>query len=235
MGVGQFCTNPAIVLGLKGTELKQFVSNAAAHATKVAPQSMLHRGICEAYDAGTAVWQTIDGIDLAAESETRVNHEATQAACRIFTTTLDVLEANEELRREVFGPCSIITECSTLEDMLRFANSLEGQLSAMIQGTDQDLIDFAPLIRVLEKKVGRLIFNGFATGIEVCPSMHHGGPYPASSHSHFTSIGTASIYRWTRPVCYQGFPDAALPEALRGKNSRGSMRTVDGTLTRDDA
>lgn len=235
MGVGQFCTNPAIVLGLKGTELKQFVSNAAAHATKVVPQSMLHRGICEAYDAGTAVWRTIDGLELAGESEAEAKDEATQAACRIFTTTLDVLEANEELRREVFGPCSIITECPTLDDMLRFANSLEGQLTAMIHGTEQDLIDYAPLLRVLEKKVGRLIFNAFATGIEVCPSMHHGGPYPAASHSHFTSIGTASIYRWVRPVCYQGFPDAALPEPLQGKNVRQAMRLVDGALTRDDA
>jgi len=97
------------------------------------------------------------------------------------------------------------------------------------------LRDFAPLISVLEKKVGRLIFNGFATGIEVCPSMHHGGPYPAASHSHFTSIGTASIYRFVRPVSYQGFPDEALPEALRGANTRQAMRIVDGVLTRENA
>ena len=235
MGVGQFCTNPAIVLGLKGAELSQFVSSAAAFAAKVPPQSMLHRGICEAYEAGTAVWRTIDGLELAGESAADANHDATQAACRIFTTKLEVLEANEELRREVFGPCSIITECPSLEEMLLFANGLEGQLTAMIHGTEQDLRDYAPLIRVLEKKVGRLIFNGFATGIEVCPSMHHGGPYPAASHSHFTSIGTASIYRFVRPVSYQGFPDEALPEALRGPNTRQAMRIVDGVLTRENA
>lgn len=232
MGVGQFCTNPAIVLGLQSSDLQQFISNAAALATKVAPQSMLHRGICEAYDAGTAVWQTIKGLKLAGQSETAPTEDATQAACRIFTTTIDVLEKNEELNREVFGPCSIITECTSVEDLVRYANKLEGQLTASIHGTVEDLKEFAPLVRALEKKVGRLIFNGFPTGIEVCPSMHHGGPYPAASHSFFTSIGTASIYRFVRPVCYQGFPEEALPELLQDANPRGAMRIVDGELKR---
>lgn len=232
MGVGQFCTNPAIVLGLKSDGLRQFISNAAAMATKVAPQTMLHRGICEAYQAGTAVWQTINGLQLAGQSETTPAETASQAACRIFTTTIDVLEGNSELNREVFGPCSIITECPGLDDMLRYANSLEGQLTATIHGTVDDLREFAPLVRVLEKKVGRIIFNGFPTGIEVCPSMHHGGPYPAASHSFFTSIGTASIYRFVRPVCYQGFPEEALPELLQDANPRCAMRIVDGELKR---
>jgi NADP-dependent aldehyde dehydrogenase len=178
------------------------------------------------------VWQTIDGLELAGQSETPPSDTASQAACRIFTTTIDVLEDNSELHREVFGPCSIITQCSTLEDMLRYANNLEGQLTATIHGTVDDLREFAPLVRALEKKVGRIIFNGFPTGIEVCPSMHHGGPYPAASHSFFTSIGTASIYRFVRPVCYQGFPEEALPELLKDSNPRGAMRIVDGELKR---
>jgi NADP-dependent aldehyde dehydrogenase len=178
------------------------------------------------------VWSTIDGLELAAQSETPSSETASQAACRIFTTTIDVLESNPELRREVFGPCSIITKCATLEDLLRYANSLEGQLTATIHGTVEDLREFAPLVRVLEKKVGRLIFNGFPTGIEVCPSMHHGGPYPAASHSFFTSIGTASIYRFVRPVSYQGFPEEALPELLQDANPRGAMRIVDGEMKR---
>ena len=232
MGVGQFCTNPAVVLGLQGDDLNQFISSSAALAAKVAPQTMLHRGICEAYDAGTAVWQTVKGLQLAGESETPSSETASQAACRIFTTTIDVLEANAELRSEVFGPCSIIAKCASLEDLLRYANSLDGQLTATIQGTEQDLRDFAPLIRVLERKVGRIIFNGFPTGIEVCPSMHHGGPYPAASHSFFTSIGTGSIYRFVRPVCYQGFPDEALPELLKDSNPRSALRIVDGVMVR---
>lgn len=234
MGVGQFCTNPALVLCLKGAELGQFVNSTADLAAKVAPASMLHRGICDAYEAGTNAWNAISGLKLAGASEVAPNRNATQAACRIYSTTLEVLEQHEELTHEVFGPCSIIAECSTLEDMLRFARGLEGQLAASIHGTEQDLRDFAPLIRILERKVGRLIFNGFATGIEVCPSMHHGGPYPATTHSFFTSIGTASIYRFVRPVCYQNIPDSALPELLQNKNTRGAWRLVDGELTKAD-
>jgi len=233
MGVGQFCTNPAVVFGLKSAELDQFTASAAEFARKVPPQTMLHRGIGEAYEAGTAVWQTIDGLELVGQSDAEPDHQATQAACRIFTTTLDVLECNDELSREVFGPCSIITECPTLEGMLLFASRLEGQLTAAIHGTPEDLRQFAPLIRVLERKVGRIIFNGFGTGIEPCPSMHHGGPYPAASHSFFTSIGTGSIYRFVRPVCFQSFPDDCLPETLQNANPRGAMRLVDGVWTRD--
>jgi|JI6StandDraft_1071083.scaffolds.fasta_scaffold09978_4 alpha-ketoglutaric semialdehyde dehydrogenase len=233
MGVGQFCTNPAVVLGLQGADLSTFVQSAADNAAKVAPQTMLHRGICEAYEAGTAVWSTISGIKLAGQSATEPNNEATQAACRIFTTSLDVLESNEELHREVFGPCSIVAECPTLEDMLRFARRLDGQLTAAVHGTPDDLREYAPLIRVLERKAGRIIFNGFGTGIEPCPSMHHGGPYPAASHSFFTSIGTDSILRFVRPVCYQGFPDDCLPAPLQNANPGTAMRLVDSQLTRD--
>jgi len=233
MGVGQFCTNPAIVLGLKSAELNTFVRSAGEQAQKVAPQTMLHRGICETYEAGTAVWSTIGGLELAGESSVSANNEATQVACRIFSTTIDVLEANEELKREVFGPCSIITECDSAAAMLRFVHSLEGQLTAAVHGTPDDLREHAALIRALERRVGRIIFNAFGTGIEPCPSMHHGGPYPAASHSFFTSIGTGSIYRFVRPVCYQGFPDDCLPVALQNANSAGAMRLVDGVMTRD--
>jgi alpha-ketoglutaric semialdehyde dehydrogenase len=235
MGVGQFCTNPAIVLGLQGANLTSFVENVGVFAEKAAPQSMLHRGICESYEAGTAVWSTIKGLRLVGQSSTEADSDATQAPCRIYTTTLDVLESNEELRREVFGPCSIITQCPTMEDMLDFARNLEGQLTAAVHGTADDLREYAPLIRVLERKVGRIIFNGFGTGIEPCPSMHHGGPYPAASHSFFTSIGTSSIYRFVRPVCYQGFPDDCLPEPIQNANPAKSMRLLDGTYTRDPA
>lgn len=234
MGVGQFCTNPAIVLGMKGADLSSFVQSAGELARKVQPQSMLHRGICEAYDAGTAVWHTIKGLHLEAASATSADHHLSQAACRIYTTTVDILEANDELRHEVFGPCSIITECANLDDMLRFAHSLDGQLTATLHGTEQDLNEFAPLLRVLERKVGRIIFNGFPTGIEPCPSMHHGGPYPAATHSFFTSIGTDSIYRFVRPVSFQGFPESALPEPLRNRNDRGAFRMIDGALKKDD-
>ncbi len=232
MGVGQFCTNPAVVLGIKGADLNTFIHSAGEGAQKVAPQTMLHRGIFEIFEAGTAVWSTIEGLKLAGQSAAEPNNEASQAACRIFTTTLDVLESNEELQREVFGPCSIVAAADSLEEMLTFARGLEGQLTAAIHGTPEDLREYAALVRVLERKAGRIIFNGFGTGIEPCASMHHGGPYPAASHSFFTSIGTGSIYRFVRPVCYQGFPDDCLPAPLQNANNAGAMRLVDSTLTR---
>lgn len=233
MGVGQFCTNPAIVLGLQSAELDAFAAKSGELAQQVPPASMLHCGISQAYEAGTAVWHTINDLQLIGQSATAPDNTASQAACRIFKTTLEVLEANEELQREVFGPCSIITECADLDSLLRFAAGLEGQLTAALHGTEQDLKDFAPLVRLLERKVGRIIFNGFGTGIEPCPSMHHGGPYPAATHSFFTSIGTDSIYRFVRPVSYQGFPDSDLPAPLQNANPTGAMRLVDGALTRD--
>jgi NADP-dependent aldehyde dehydrogenase len=143
--------------------------------------------------------------------------------------------ANGSLREEVFGPASVVTYCEAKEDLERIAEGLEGQLTAAIHGTPEDLKEHARLVRILERKAGRIIFNGFGTGIEVCPSMHHGGLYPAATHSFFTSIGTAAIYRFVRPVCYQGFPDDCLPEPLQNKNPRGALRMVDGVMTKEDA
>jgi NADP-dependent aldehyde dehydrogenase len=114
--------------------------------------------------------------------------------------------------------------------MYDIARRLHCHLSATIHGTEAELVEHAPLVRILERKVGRIVFNGFPTGLEVCPSMHHGGPYPATTHSHFTSIGQMAAYRFTRPVCYQGFPDAALPAELKEANPRNMRRLVDGQL-----
>ncbi|MDB6116712.1 MAG: aldH [Verrucomicrobiaceae bacterium] len=235
MGVGQFCTNPALVLGVQGVELDAFVTAASAAAEKAAPATMLHGGIRSMYCEGTAAIASTAGVSIAGQSDADPSDEATQAECVIFTTDLATLEANDTLRHEVFGPCSIVTNCPSKADVLRFAKSMEGQLTATIHGTPEDLIEHSDLIRVLERKVGRIVFNGFPTGIEVCPSMHHGGPYPSASHSFFTSIGTASIYRFVRPVCYQGFPDESLPELLKAKNTRNAIRLVDGAFTKDDA
>ena len=112
--------------------------------------------------------------------------------------------------------------------------TFEGQLTASIHGTVEDLKEHSRLIRILERKVGRIIFNGFGTGIEVCPSMHHGGPYPATTHSFFTSIGTAAIYRFVRPVCYQGFPDECLPIPLQNENLNNAFRMSDGQMTQEN-
>jgi alpha-ketoglutaric semialdehyde dehydrogenase len=137
-----------------------------------------------------------------------------------------------EIAEEVFGPSTVVIRCNSRDELYRVATQLDGQLTATIHGTPADLEEYASLVSILEKKAGRLIVNGFPTGVEVCPSMQHGGPYPATTDSRSTSVGTAAIYRFTRPVAYQGFPQSLLPLELRDDNPRGIWRLVDGEWSR---
>ena len=231
LGVGQFCTNPGLVLGVKGEALNQFVETAGRFASETDPATMLHPGICNAYYEGVERIRATSGIHVAGETSVEVDRAKTQAACSIFTTDLDTLQQNTHLMEEVFGPVSIVVECASVQEMERMAEDLDGHLSATLHGTGEDLQANQKLVRILERKAGRLIFNGFPTGIEVCYAMHHGGPYPATTDSHFTSIGTAAIDRFVRPVCYQDFPDAALPAELQENNPMGIWRLVDGVMS----
>jgi len=235
MGVGQFCTNPGLVFGLEGNDLGAFMDKTSALVKAWAPATMLHGGISKAFDSGVEKLTSAKGVKLVAQSTTPASKDAAQATAALLSTDIATFEANPELREEVFGPVSLVTHCGNKEDLERIAESMEGQLTAAIHGTPEDLKQHARLVRILERKVGRIIFNGFGTGIEVCPSMHHGGPYPAATHSFFTSIGTAAIFRFVRPVCYQGFPDECLPPAIQNKNVTGAWRLVDGDFTKADA
>ncbi len=235
MGVGQFCTNPGLVFGLQSDGLKAFLEKSTALVKSSAPATMLHAGIFQSFAGGIERFTATKGVQLVAQSESPASKQASQAAATLFSTDSATFEASESLREEVFGPTSIVTHCGGKDDLERIAESLNGQLTASIHGTPDDLREHARLVRILERKAGRIIFNGFGTGIEVCPSMHHGGPYPSSTHSFFTSIGTAAIYRFVRPVCYQGFPDDCLPVAIQNKNSAGAWRMVDGEITQADA
>ncbi|MGI8424480.1 MAG: aldehyde dehydrogenase (NADP(+)), partial [Chloroflexota bacterium] len=158
----------------------------------------------------------------------------TEAPCVIFSTTADVLASEPHLSEEVFGPTSAVVKCRNRAELERTIRQLTGHLTASVHGTPADLADYRDLIALLETKVGRIIFNGFGTGLEVCAALHHGGPYPATTDSHFTSIGQDGIFRFGRPLCYQNFPQEALPEPLRDRNTMGIWRLVDGQPTRDD-
>jgi 2,5-dioxopentanoate dehydrogenase len=140
---------------------------------------------------------------------------------------------NGNLSTEVFGPSSTVVRCKSDEDLLQVARSLHGTLTVTIWGTPDDIKQHRELISILETKTGRLLFNGFPTGVEVSSAMHHGGPYPATADPKFTSVGTAAILRFVRPVCYQNFPEESLPLELRNDNPRHIWRTVNGHLTRD--
>ena len=214
MGVGQFCTNPAVVLGLEGDTLESFISATAEAASDYAPQTMLHPGIHQAFEVGRQRIAETEGVTQVGISATGADDNAHQAVCAIYSADFSVLDAAEELE-EVFGPTSTIYKCQSRDQMIKFASELDGHLTATIHGTEQDLLDHADLVNILQHKVGRIVFNGFPTGIDVCNAMHHGGPYPAATHSFYTSIGHQSIYRFTKPVCFQGFPQSALPDQLQ--------------------
>lgn len=232
LGAGQFCTNPGLVLGIGDAGMDRFAEAAAAAAGRTAPATMLHPGIHYAFQEGVRAMQHMSGLCLAGQSAIPADESRTEAACHVFTTDAEGLRNNPELFDEVFGPVSTVVKCAGPADLEEFAAQLDGSLTASVHGTEADLARHYGLIDLLEKKVGRLIFNGYPTGIEVCHAMHHGGPYPATGHSHFTSIGTRCIYRFVRPVCYQNWPQSRLPVELKDQNPRGILRLVDGERTR---
>jgi alpha-ketoglutaric semialdehyde dehydrogenase len=231
MGVGQFCTNPGLLFIEEGDAHQRFSQSVVQAAEQSTPATMLHAGIHSAFQSGVKYLADLPGVEVLARSTTPASESSCQAACTIFKAPADLIAEHPELTEEVFGPESIVFSCREVSQMLHFARGMEGHLTATIHGTERDLLENAELVRILERKVGRIVFNGFPTGIEVCTAIHHGGPYPATTHSHFTSIGPFAIYRFTKPVCFQGFPDAALPELLRNANPNSVPRIVDGKLS----
>jgi NADP-dependent aldehyde dehydrogenase len=231
LGVGQFCTNPGLVLALETPALDRFFAEVERAAQAVAPSTMLHAGIARTFAGGVSRLAETPGVEIVATSTTAPNPGKTEGQVAIFTTTPDALQEFPHLTEEVFGPTSTIVRCRTRAELEGVVRGLSGHLTASVHGTPEDLVEYRDLIALLETKVGRIIFNGFGTGIEVCAAMHHGGPYPATTDGQFTSIGPAGIYRFARPVCYQDFPDPALPEALREGNPLGIWRLVDTKVT----
>ena len=233
LGVGQFCTKPGLVFGLGGAEFEGFAEKFADAIRAAAPATMLHPGICKSFHDGLDAMHNVPGVVALAESETEPEPKRTQGEPTVFATDAENFLRHPALHEEVFGPYTLLVDARSYTDLLRIAHQLEGQLTATIHATAQDLADAADLLAVLERKAGRLIINGFPTGVEVSPAMNHGGPYPATTDERFTSVGTAAIQRFARPVCYQAFPGSALPPELADANPRGIMRLVNNKLTRE--
>ena len=230
VGVGQFCTNPGVVVGERGDALESIVALLSERLGAAEPGVMLYdqlaRGLGESIGRAVA-----NGAALVSPAGDARSGAARPSLLRVSAPQFI---ADATLREEMFGPVSMIVEAGDHQQLLQVAEAMEGQLTATIQGTDAELIEYGHLVRILQRKVGRLLFNGFPTGVEVGAAMHHGGPYPASSDSRTTSVGTAAIERFVRPLAYQNFPDAALPPALRSNNELGIWRIVNGVRTRDD-
>jgi NADP-dependent aldehyde dehydrogenase len=226
MGVGQFCTNPGLVIGLAGEHLAQF-QEAASQALKTkAAGNMLTPGIHHAYVAGVERMSALAGVSTIGQGLAADAPCAAQA--RLFSTDAATFLVTEQLEDEIFGPSSLIVACRNEEEMSAVAEHLAGQLTATLQLDDADHALARKLLPTLERKAGRILVNGYPTGVEVSYAMVHGGPFPATSDSRSTSVGASAIERFLRPVCYQDLPAALLPEALQDGNPLGLTRLVDG-------
>ena len=232
LGVGQFCTNPGLTIGIDDERFDQFVRRMEVLIGEAQPGTMLYPAIGESYEAGVGRLSAIDGTRTI-RSSTGASASDGQARPSLFATGAQSFMRHRELGEELFGPSTVIVRCGSRDEMEAVARGLDGQLTATIHGTPADLAEYASLVSILEDKAGRLIVNGFPTGVEVCPSMQHGGPYPATTDSKTTSVGTAAIYRFARPVAYQNFPQSSLPVELQDANPRGIWRLVDGAMTRE--
>ncbi|UJH69237.1 aldehyde dehydrogenase (NADP(+)) [Allomuricauda sp. SCSIO 65647] len=226
LGSGQFCTNPGLLLGIKGDALANFIKQLGNAIVKMEPSCMLHPNIVEAYESGKsqAMAQPESTLVVDYDGEAGANH-ARQA---IITVEGKAFLENPTLHHEVFGPFSMVVQCNDASQMEGILSKLEGQLVGTVIAEGGEAKNYHGVVEALKNRVGRLVFNGVPTGVEVCPSMTHGGPYPASTDSRFTAVGIDAIKRWVRPVSYQDWPDELLPVELQNENPLGIHRLING-------
>ena len=233
LGVGQFCTKPGLVFALRGAATDRCVAALAKLVEGAPAGTMLTADIRAAFEAERQHVMSVDGVSRIAVSAAAADALRTQASPSIAMTDARHFLATPELATEAFGPFALVILASAMEEIVACARALDGQLTATLHATPGDLAQAGALLDAAERCAGRLLLNGFPTGVEVSPAMNHGGPYPATTDVRHTSVGTAALLRFARPHCYQGYPDALLPPALRSANPLGIQRLVDGRLTRD--
>lgn len=225
LGVGQFCTKPGLLFAVSGPALQRFVAAAADEVEKSPAATMLHSDIKRSYDDGLQNFRHFAGVSIVARGHEAAGCTATPT---LHVTNSATFMSTLRLHEELFGPCALIVECSSAEEMTEIVRHLPGQLTASLHATAGELAAHRTLLRMLQARTGRLIFNQFPTGVEVTHAMVHGGGYPSTTDSRFSAVGTLAIRRFLRPVCYQNFPDALLPAALQDANPLGIRRWVDG-------
>lgn len=226
LGVGQFCTNPGLVLAIDGPDLDRFETVAAQALAKKPAGVMLTQGIADAYRNGRGKLAELPGVREIGAGEAAQTD--CQAGGALYEVGAQAFLAEPAFSHEVFGPASLIVRCRDLDEVARVLEALEGQLTATLQMDADDKPLARRLLPVLERKAGRLLVNGYPTGVEVCDAMVHGGPFPATSNPAVTSVGATAIERFLRPVCYQDFPDDLLPEGLQESNPLAIPRLRDG-------
>ena len=225
LGVGQFCTNPGLLIGVKSGSLDTFKSTLTAAIHQVPAAKMLHQGILSAYQKNRSKALSTNGVHSLTNEIAPNELDATPIIAMVAGA--DFL-ANEHLKEEVFGPYALLIECTDMEQVKQVWKSVSGQLTTSLMGTDKDFELHPDLIEIASSIAGRVLLNGVPTGVDVCASMVHGGPFPATTDSRFTAVGINAVKRWVRPVCYQNCPDHLLPDALKESNPLAIKRMVDG-------
>ena len=233
LGVGQFCTKPGLVFAVRSAETDAFLAKLA-ELVRAAPNApMLTGGIRDSFQENRAKITGVAGVQPLAAGASEADAAKTEGQPRVATTTAKNFLAHPVLATEAFGPFTLVVLADTAAEITGCVAALEGQLTATVHASASDFAAVRPLFAALEQKAGRVLLNGFPTGVEVCHAMNHGGPYPATTDVRFTSVGTAAMLRFARPVCYQGLPDELLPDALKNANPLALLRLVNGRPTRE--
>lgn len=231
LGMGQFCTNPGLLIAIQGEGLNRFLDVLSKEIDAVVPAKMLHKGIHKAYFEKMEAALNQKGVKLVARSSATPGDMEAQPS--VATVEAGVFLEDPLLHEEVFGPYSLLVICKDEAELKAVWRSLTGQLTTTLMGTDKDFATHHSLLDIAPSIAGRIVFNGVPTGVDVSASMVHGGPYPASTDSRFTAVGVNAVKRWVRPVCYQSCPDALLPDELKAANPLGIWRLVDNVWKKD--
>jgi len=233
LGSGQFCVKPGLLIAIDDDGLRSFINASRDHTTQSPAAVMLNKRICSTFGTSVAHYQTYTGLKIESCGASSQESDGYYSQVTLMSTTAKYLLENPRLIEETFGPASIIVKCRDQQELLHVAQSLPGQLTATVHCGASELVNYTDLLDRLSEMAGRVVVNGFPTGVEVCHSMVHGGPFPATSDKRFTSVGTNAILRFVRPVCYQNYPEALLPPALQNHNPLGITRLIDGVQTRN--
>ena len=226
LGTGQFCTNPGLLLGIKSAELTAFIQNLGKEILQIQPSVMLHPTIIGSYEANKDNTIAQSNIEVVAQYNDEVQPNFAQQV--ITTVEGQTFLDNSTLHQEVFGPFSMVVQCKDSRQLEEIISQLEGQLTGTIIAENDEIVSHSKIIEALQNRVGRIIYNGVPTGVEVSPSMVHGGPYPSSTDSRFSAVGINSIKRWVRPFSFQDWPNSLLPDELKDENPLGISRHEDG-------
>jgi NADP-dependent aldehyde dehydrogenase len=231
LGVGQFCTNPGILIGIKSKAFTLFLKTLGKEIRKVQPGTMLHNGIAEQYKE--KLEEVLFQNKVSTIGQSGIDHAGEEVKALVASVPASSFLANPSLSEEIFGPYSLAIICRDRNELKKVLKTFKGQLTTTMMATEEDVKEFEDVMAIQHSMAGRIILNNVPTGVEVCAAMVHGGPFPATSDARFTSVGTSAIKRWVRPVALQNFTDAMLPGALKDSNPTGIMRIVNNVYTRD--